>query len=61
MLKPIAAILGAALLTTPVMAEEVNIYSSRQPQLIDPILEAFTAETGIKTNVVFFKSECMNF
>jgi len=37
-------------------AEEVNIYSSRQPELIDPILAAFTAETGIDVNVVFLKS-----
>jgi iron(III) transport system substrate-binding protein len=32
---------------------EVNIYSYRQPPLIDPLLKAFTAKTGIKTNVVF--------
>lgn len=31
----------------------VNIYSYRQPQLLDPLLSAFTAKTGIKTNVVF--------
>jgi iron(III) transport system substrate-binding protein len=36
-------------------AQDVNIYSSRQPELIDPILEAFTAETGITANVVFLK------
>lgn len=34
-------------------AEEVNIYSYRQPQLIEPLLDSFTAETGIKTNVLF--------
>jgi iron(III) transport system substrate-binding protein len=34
-------------------AEEVNIYSYRQPQLIDPLLKAFTDKTGIKTNVVY--------
>lgn len=51
-----------ALLTTiacsfapSVLAEEVNIYSYRQTFLIEPILEQFTAETGIKTNVVFAK------
>jgi iron(III) transport system substrate-binding protein len=32
---------------------EVNIYSYRQPQLIDPLLKTFTDKTGIKTNVVF--------
>lgn len=34
-------------------AQEVNIYSARQPGLINPILKMFTAETGIKTNTVF--------
>jgi iron(III) transport system substrate-binding protein len=33
--------------------EEVNIYSYREPGLIDPLLKAFTAKTGIKANVVF--------
>ena len=32
---------------------EVNIYSYREPGLINPLLAAFTKETGIKTNVVF--------
>lgn len=34
-------------------ANEVNVYSLRQPGLLQPILDAFTKETGIKTNVVF--------
>ena len=34
-------------------AKEINIYSHRQPFLINPFLEAFTSETGIKTNVVY--------
>ena len=37
------------------MAAEVNIYSSREPQLIEPMLKAFTDKTGIKTNVVFVR------
>jgi iron(III) transport system substrate-binding protein len=32
---------------------EVNIYSYREPQLIDPLLKAFTDKTGIKANVVY--------
>ncbi len=32
---------------------EVNIYSYRQPYLIDPLLKEFTQETGIKVNVIF--------
>jgi iron(III) transport system substrate-binding protein len=31
----------------------VNIYSYRQPELIKPLLDAFTSETGIATNVLF--------
>jgi iron(III) transport system substrate-binding protein len=45
------ALFGAAF---PAFADgEVNIYSYRQPELIQPLLDAFTKETGIKTNVLF--------
>ncbi len=37
----------------PVFAEEINIYSHRQPFLIEPFLKRFTEKTGIKTNVVY--------
>jgi len=33
-------------------AEQVNIYSYRQSYLIEPMLDAFTKETGIKVNIV---------
>ena len=37
-------------------AEEiVNVYSYRQPFLIQPIFDVFTRETGIKVNTVFAK------
>ncbi len=49
----LATLLSAAAVTAT--AQDVNIYSSRQPELIDPILQAFTAETGITANVVFLK------
>jgi len=32
---------------------EVNIYSYRQPFLIEPMLSAFSRQTGVKTNVVY--------
>ncbi len=35
--------------------DEVNVYSYRKPQLIDPLLEAFTRQTGIRVNSVFAK------
>ncbi|WP_428297844.1 Fe(3+) ABC transporter substrate-binding protein [Hyphomicrobium sp.] len=34
---------------------EVNVYSFREPYLIDPILKTFTHETGIKVNVIYSK------
>ena len=34
-------------------ADELNLYSHRQPFLIEPFLEAFTAETGVEVNVVY--------
>lgn len=46
-----AAICAAA----PVLADEVNIYSYRQPELIKPLTDAFTAETGIAVNVAYLK------
>ena len=40
-------------LAVPAMAEEVNVYSHRQPELVQPLFDAFTAKTGIKVNVAF--------
>ncbi len=34
-------------------AEEVNVYSYRQPFLVKPLFDAFTAETGITVNTIF--------
>ena len=40
----------------PVQASsEVNIYSYRQPNLIEPLLKEFTKETGVKANIIFAK------
>ncbi len=38
---------------SPAFAEEVNLYSHRQPELIQPLMDAFTAETGITVNIAF--------
>ena len=40
-------------LSTQVAAQEINVYSHRQPELIQPLVDAFTAETGIAVNVAF--------
>ena len=43
--------LGAA----PVFGSEINIYSYRQPFLIQPLTDAFTEQTGIKVNVAYLR------
>lgn len=50
-----AAIALFAISAGPVAAEEVNIYTTREPGLIQPLLDAFTRETAIKVNTVFLK------
>jgi len=55
MLKRASLAAIAALMTTAAVAEEVNVYSYRQPELIKPLTDAFTAKTGIEVNSVFLK------
>jgi iron(III) transport system substrate-binding protein len=59
-LPPARALALALVLSTlalpPARAEdpgEVNVYSYRQPYLINPMLKAFSDETGIKVNVIY--------
>jgi len=42
-------------LSSTAFAETVNIYSYRQPDLIKPVLDEFTKQTGIQTKVQFLK------
>jgi iron(III) transport system substrate-binding protein len=42
----------AVLTAATAQANEVNVYTYREAQLIQPLLDAFTKDTGIKTNVV---------
>lgn len=47
------SLLATLACTTPILADEINVYSHRQPELIQPLTDAFTAETGIAVNVAF--------
>ena len=48
-----ASIAGIFCYSSVLPAESINIYSHRQPFLINPFLEAFKNETGIKSNVIY--------
>src|SRR5699024_4103127 len=48
--------LAASSFAAPALAaDEVNLYTTREPQLIIPLLESFTQDTGIEVNTVFVK------
>jgi len=50
-----ALALSSCLLAVPAFAQEVNLYTTREPALLNPALEAFTKDTGVKVNAVFLK------
>lgn len=45
---------ACATIAVPALAD-VNIYTTRQPELIQPVIDAFTAETGIAVNLAYVK------
>ena len=47
----VCAVAGAA----GAAAAEVNLYTTREPGLVQPLLEKFTRSTGIKVNTVFVR------
>jgi len=36
-------------------AEEINLYSTREPQLIEPVIASFTAATGIRVRLTYIE------
>jgi iron(III) transport system substrate-binding protein len=50
-----AGLVGAGLVTEAAGADEVNLYTTREPGLIQPLLDAFTEETGIDVNSIFVR------
>jgi iron(III) transport system substrate-binding protein len=54
--RALAAATLAVLAASPLAAaEEVNVYTTREPGLLQPLLEAFTKSTGIRVNAIFVK------
>lgn len=50
-----ALALASCLMAAPALAQSVNLYTTREPALLNPVLDAFTKDTGIKVNAVFLK------
>ncbi|WP_182085540.1 extracellular solute-binding protein [Aureimonas sp. ME7] len=41
--------------TANAAAAELNLYTTREPGLVQPLIDAFTASTGTKVNTIFLK------
>src|SRR5690606_6004062 len=50
-----AGLLGLTGLSSAAIAADVNLYTTREPKLIQPLLDEFTKDTGVKVNTVFVK------
>lgn len=50
-----AAFVALAACPLAATAQEVNLYTTRETGLIQPLLDAFTKSTGIKVNAIFVK------
>jgi iron(III) transport system substrate-binding protein len=42
-------------MAAPAAAQQVNLYTTREPGLIQPLIDAFTKSTGIRINSIFVK------
>ncbi|MGE0603415.1 MAG: extracellular solute-binding protein, partial [Xanthobacteraceae bacterium] len=50
-----AALAAGAFSALPAQAQVVNVYTTREPRLIQPLFDLFTKETGIKVNSIFIE------
>lgn len=55
--KRVATALACALMAIPALGstQELNLYTTREPALIAPLLAAFTERSGVKVNTLFLK------
>ena len=58
-LSRVAVAALAALLALPGMAAELNVYSARKEALIKPLLDRYSAETGVTVNLVTGKGDAL--
>ncbi|MDH5784680.1 MAG: Fe(3+) ABC transporter substrate-binding protein [Chromatiales bacterium] len=57
--RSILLLLGLGLSAQTAAAPELNLYSARNEALIQPLLERFTEQTGIKVNLVTGKADAL--
>ncbi|KUJ72558.1 Fe(3+) ABC transporter substrate-binding protein [Thiomicrospira sp. WB1] len=55
----LAVALALPLNVATASAEEVNVYSARKEQLIKPLLDEFSRETGIEVNLITSKADAL--
>ncbi|NYT57813.1 Fe(3+) ABC transporter substrate-binding protein [Alcaligenaceae bacterium] len=51
----LAGLTAMTALSTAAVAADVSLYTTREPKLIQPLLDEFTKDTGINVNTVFVK------
>lgn len=59
--RPLFALAAVASLCAPALsahAEDITLYTTREPALIQPLLAAFTAQTKIGVKTVFVRTAC---
>ena len=49
------ALIAAQAVVATANAEELNLYTTREPKLVEPLLASFTEKTGITVNTIFLK------
>jgi len=47
------------LVSTPLMANELNVYSARKANLIEPLLDRFSEQTGVKVKLITGKDDAL--
>lgn len=53
------AAVSLGLVSPVLMADEVNVYSARKSNLIEPLLERFSEQTGVKVNLITGKDDAL--
>jgi iron(III) transport system substrate-binding protein len=53
--KPLTSLVALLLMQTAALAAEINIYTTREAALVEPLLKAYTEKSGVTFNLVFMK------